>query len=52
MEEKKEKYIDTEFPIDEEFYIHPKTAFIHDYLGEKQYYYYTAEQMNEENNTR
>ena len=74
MEEKKEKYIDAEFPIDEEFYIRPKiankkmkaaqtllqtvylygisgcgkTAFIRDYLGKKQYYYYSAEQLNTE----
>ena len=26
MEEKKEKYVDAEFPIDEEFYIRPKIA--------------------------
>lgn len=74
MEEKKEKYVDAEFPIDEEFYIRPKiankkmkaaqtllqtvylygisgcgkTAFIRDYLGKKQYYYYSAEQLNAE----
>lgn len=73
MEEKKEKYIDTEFPIDKEFYIPPKTAnkkmksaqslsqtvylygisgcgktaFIRDFLGKKQYHYYSAEQLNE-----
>ena len=74
MEEKKEKYVDAEFPIDEEFYIRPKiankkmkaaqtllqtvylygisgcgkTAFIRDYLGKKQYYYYSADQLNAE----
>lgn len=74
MEDKKEKYINIELPIDEEFYIPPriankkmkaaqtllqtvylygvsgcgKTAFICDYLGKKQYHYYSAEQLKGE----